>query len=156
MEQFEHLKTEGDLRFLIKKHFDINLEIGGGWGYSKEEATVIYGYNTLSLSQFQHTFASIRAYGEMNMALQESQRYGSINLNERSRETVNIDTIDYECVTYEVSAMKESDYAKFIAIYKEGYGTLEFDIKEHFASRKEATLKREVVHWFELQNIRDV
>ena len=43
--------------------------------------------------------------------------------------------------------MLESDYAKFIDEYKDGYGKEGFDIQDHFKRREEATLKREVVYW---------
>jgi hypothetical protein len=95
----------------------------------------------------------MRVYGEMNMSLPEDQRYGSINLNERDRETVTIDNKTYEKVTYEISAMKESVYAALIDEYKKGYGKEGFDMEEHFQRRTESTLKREVIHWFDITQI---
>ncbi|HFD14222.1 MAG TPA: hypothetical protein ENJ34_02860, partial [Epsilonproteobacteria bacterium] len=56
----------------------------------------------------------------------------------------------YDKVTYEITAMKESIYTEFIKEYKEEYGKTTFDLNAHFKRRKEATLHREVTHWFSL------
>ena len=153
MKQFEPLVHENDLKAIIKSAFDMDLSIGGGWGYTQEEATIIHHLNGIPLTQFEHTFASMRAYGEMNMSLPEDQRYGSINVNETQRETLHRDDTIYEKVTYEISAMKEDVYAALIDEYKEGYGKVDFDMEDHFRRRKESTLKREVIHWFDITPI---
>ena len=97
-------------------------------------------------------FASMRAYIEMNMTLNEEERYGSINLREIGREQIAIGTLLYDKVNYEISAIKEKVYASFINAYKEGYGKENFDIEAHFNERKKATLIREVTHWFEVSS----
>jgi hypothetical protein len=153
MKQFEPLTHENNLKEIIQSAFDMELPVTGGWGYSQEEATVIHNLNNIPRKQFQHTFASMRAYGEMNMSLPEEERYGSINVNEHARETVTESGHTYEKITYIVDAMKEKDYADFIEEYKEGYGKESFDMQDHFNRRKEATLTREVVHWFEITEI---
>ncbi len=55
---------------------------------------------------------------------------------------------ELEKVSYEVSAMKESDYASFIQEYKDNFEKSDFDMEGHFKRRKEATLKREIVYFF--------
>ena len=47
--------------------------------------------------------------------------------------------------------MKERDYKIFIAEYKEKNGEADFDMSQHFQRRKEATLTREVIYWFEVE-----
>lgn len=153
MNNFEPLTQESNLKEIIRSAFDMDLSIGGGWGYTQKEATVIHHLNSIPLTQFEHTFASMRAYGEMNMSLPEAQRYGSINVNETHRETVHTDEETYEKITYEISAMKEDIYAALIDEYKEGYGKTGFDMEDHFRRRKEGTLKREVIHWFDISRI---
>ncbi|MDM5272445.1 hypothetical protein PGH07_09660 [Sulfurovum sp. zt1-1] len=153
MKNFEKLTHEHNLKEIIKSAFDMDFPISGGWGYTLEEATVVNDLRDIPLTQFEHTFASMRAYGEMNMALPENQRYGSINVNERHREKVIHDNKTYEKITYEISAMKESVYATLIDEYKEGYGKEGFDIEDHFQKRRESTLKREVIHWFDITQI---
>ena len=152
MSLFIPLKCDDDLKQIIKAAFDANLNIEGSWGYTKETATIILS-SDIPLPQFEHMFASMRAYIEMNMTLEKENRYGSINLNEISREKITIDNLIYDKVNYEASAMNEIVYASFINEYKEGYGKDDFDITEHFRKRKEATLKREVIHWFEISSI---
>ena len=149
MSQFEPLKSENDLKEILKSAFDTNLDISGSWGYTKELSTIINSTDN-TLGQFEHMFASMRAYVEMNMTQEESSRYGSINLNEIHRERLTIDSLVYDKVTYKVSAIKESVYATFIKEYKEGYGQKDFDITTHFKRREAATLSREVIHWFEI------
>lgn len=153
MKQFEPLIHENNLKEIIKSAFDMELSISGGWGYNREEATVIHHLHNIPKNQFQHTFASMRAYGEMNMSLPEEERYGSINVNEQSRETLEDAEKIFEKVTYSIDAMKEKDYAAFIDEYKEGYGKSSFDMEDHFKRRKEATLTRNVVHWFDTTEI---
>lgn len=147
---FTPLTHENNLSEIIKNAFDMELSIAGGWGYTQEEATIIKSFQQVTPKQFEHTFASMRAYGEMNMTLPEEERYGSINVNELSREEIKDQGKTYDKVEFEISAMKECDYAKFIDEYKEGYGTDIFDMEDHFNRRKESTLRRIVIHWFDI------
>ncbi len=95
----------------------------------------------------------MRAYIEMNMTLPEEERYGSINPKEIERESFSEADSLYDKVTYEVSGMKENLYADFINEYKNNAEKPGFDLADHFNRRKEATLKRTVVHWFERNKI---
>jgi len=151
MSKFEVLKSNNDLKEIIKSAFDADLNISGDWGYTQDTITIIHSID-VPLVQFEHMFASMRAYIEMNMTLSQEERYGSINLSEISREQITVDTLKYDKVTYEVTAMKEYIYNVFINEYKEGYGKSEFDMSDHFNKRKEATLTREVTHWFQTPN----
>ena len=84
-----NLKYSG-LKRDIKTAFDSDLPVTGSWGYTKDDVTIIEASN-MPLKQIEHIFASMRAYVEMNMTLQEGERYGSINLNEKTREELIID-----------------------------------------------------------------
>ena len=150
MSTFAQLQCDDDLKQIIKAAFDTDLDIKGSWGYTQETATTILSSPT-PLAQFEHMFASMRAYIEMNMTKEKNERYGSINLNETQREKLEIEGIQYDKVTYAITAMKEDIYADFINAYKEGYGKASFDLTEHFKQREEATLHREVEHWFALE-----
>ena len=145
---FEELKSDNDLKQIIKSAFDVDLDIAGSWGYTQELSTIIHSTDT-PLVQMEHIFASMRAYVEMNMTQEKEIRYGSINLNEVSRKKIVKDTLLYDVVTYKLTAMKEDIYAHFIKEYKEGYGKNDFDLSEHFTRRENSTLTREVTHWFE-------
>jgi len=149
MPQFTQLKSDNDLKEILKSAFDVDLDISGSWGYTQILSTVIHSTDN-PLAQFEHMFASMRAYVEMSMTLEEALRYGSINLNEIQRERLTLDKLVYDKVIYTVSAIKESVYNTFINEYKEGYGQKDFDLSAHFKRREEATLKREVTHWFEV------
>jgi predicted small secreted protein len=151
MPQFEQIKSDNNLREVIKTAFDSDFNIEGSWGYSQALATVVNSTD-VPLTQFEHMFASMRAYLEMNMTKEKEERYGSINLNEISREQIKIDSLVYDKVSYKITAMKEDLYASFINAYKEGYGKKDFNLTEHFKQREEATLTREVTHWFEVHH----
>jgi hypothetical protein len=149
MSAFTPLLYEEKLEALLYTAFGVELRVSGGWGYSQEEAMRIDDA-TMPLPQLQHSFALCRAYLEMHMRLSEEERYGSINLNEKEREELEIEGVLYHCVKYEISAMKESLYKGFIEEYKRESERADFDMKAHFARRKEATLSRVVEHWFEV------
>lgn len=144
---FQEIEVEGNLQELVKVAFNADLKLDGAWGYTQVLATIIKSQNEGSLEQIEFTLATMRAYLEMNMTLSDEERYSAINLQELSRE--KIDT-NYDKVKYEISAIKETEYKQFIAEYKENSGNPSFDMSSHFARRKEATLKREVVHWFKV------
>ncbi|HSR73736.1 MAG TPA: hypothetical protein VLL31_02750 [Sulfurovum sp.] len=149
MARFEQLKSDNDLKEIIKSAFDADLAISGAWGYTKELATIIESSN-VPLKQLEHMLASMRAYIEMNMTLPPEERYGSINLNETAREQERIENLVYDKVIYEITAMKEDTYTSFINEYKEGLGTEGFDIAKHFDERKKATIARNEAYWFEV------
>jgi predicted small secreted protein len=149
MVKFEQLKSDNDLKEVIKAAFDADLAISGAWGYTQELATIIES-SDVPVKQIEHMIASMRSYIEMNMTLPEVERYGSINLNEIQREQIPVDGLVYDKVTYEITAMKEETYTAFINAYKEGLGKEGFDITEHFNQRKKATIIRKVEYWFEV------
>jgi predicted small secreted protein len=149
MMSFEQLKSDNDLKEVIKTAFDADLAVSGSWGYTQELATVIES-TEVPLAQLEHMLASMRSYIEMNMTLPKEDRYGSINLNETQREQIKVGDLVYDKVTYEITAMKEDLYTAFINEYKEGLGTEGFDITEHFNQRKKATISRSEAYWFEV------
>ena len=144
MKKFQEIVVEENLKELIKVAFNSDINVSGAWGYSKPLSTVIEGNNDANHMELEFTLATMRAYLEMNMTLEEDERYGAINLREVSREKVD----KYEKVIYEISAIKEIEYKEFITEYKEKLESPDFDMADHFNRRKEATLKREVIHWF--------
>ena len=146
MQEFKEIEAQKDLHNFIKVAFNADLKVSGGWGYTQSLSTIIEQGNEGTVAQIEFTLATMRAYLEMNMTLEEDERYGAINLSEISRESDD----EYEKVTYEISAMKELTYKKFIAEYKENSEKPDFDMTEHFNRRKEATLRREVDYWFKV------
>lgn len=153
MSEFQTINSDAPIKEVIRSAFDADLAISGGWGYTKELATFIQDTKSMPVEQFEHTLATMRAYIEMNMTLEQEDRYGSINLKEIAREQIVETGLRYDKVTYEVSAMKEDIYASFINEYKNNAEKPDFDLADHFNRRKEATLKRIVEHWFERSTI---
>ncbi len=149
MLKFEQLKSDNDLKEIIKAAFDADLSVSGAWGYTQSLSTIIESTD-IPVKQLEHMLASMRAYIEMNMTLPKEERYGSINLNEIHREQKQVGELVYDKVTYEITAMKEEAYTAFINEYKEGLGREGFDITEHFNQRKKATITRNEEYWFEV------
>jgi len=149
MPDFTNISSKEPIAEVIKLAFDMELDISGSWGYSQGEPMVIHSVPT-TISQLQHTLASIRAHIEMNMTLPSHQRYGGINLKELSRESSTTTNASLDKVTYEITAMLESDYSRFIDEYKALYGTEEFDMAKHFKEREKCTLHRTVIVWFDV------
>jgi hypothetical protein len=154
MTNFTKLQENSNIQELIRSTFDADLAIGGSWGYTKEKATIIKALpQGMTLPQLEHMVTSIRAHLEMNITQEQENRYGGINANEKAREENRSEETVFNKVTYEITAMKEDFYNAFIKEYKEGYGKEEFDLNDHFKRRKEATLTREVVHYFEVSTV---
>jgi len=155
MTTFNALQNNTNIQALIKETFDADLPIAGDWGYSEDRASSITALpQGMPLSQLQHTLTSIRAHLEMNITQDEENRYAAINANEIAREAIQNNGLAFEKVTYAVTAIKADLFKQFILEYKEGYEKEGFDLSDHFKRRKEATLTREVVHYFEVSLIK--
>ena len=155
MTTFDTLQENTNIQEIIKETFDADLPLSGDWGYSKDRASIITALpQGMPLPQLEHMITSIRAHLEMNITQEKENRYGAINANEISREESQSNGLIYAKVTYEVTAIKENLFKQFIHEYKEGYEKEGFDLNEHFKRRKEATLTREIVHYFEVSPIK--
>ncbi len=151
MTTFIELQENNNIQELINTTFDADLALAGDWGYIKEKATIIKELpQGMPLPQLEHMLTTIRAHLEMNITQEQENRYGGINANERAREESRSEEGIFNKVTYEITAMKEDLYTAFIKEYKEGYGKEDFDLNDHFKRRQEATLTREIVHYFEV------
>jgi hypothetical protein len=152
MTNFNELPEQENIQKFIKDTFAVDFPLSGDWGYNQEKATVIESLpQGMPPKQLQHTLTTIRAHLEMNITQEQDKRYGGINANEKSREIISNDTKVFEKVNYEITAIKEDLYNAFIKEYKAGYESEELDLNEHFKRRKEATLIREIVHYFEVR-----
>lgn len=153
MINFNRLTEPENIQELISSTFQIDFPIAGAWGYDETTVTIVNELpKNMPLLQLQHTITSIRAHLEMNITQEEGNRYGGINANEKSRELITREETQYDKVNYEITAIKEELYNAFIKEYKEGYEQEGFDLSEHFKKRKEATLVREVIHYFEVSS----
>jgi hypothetical protein len=151
MNTFKQLEENSDIQALIKSTFDADLPLSGGWGYTEEQATIIHALpEGMTLPQLEQMVTTIRAHLEMNITQEEAHRYGAINANETAREAQGTDLTIFDEVSYDITGIKEAPFKAFIKEYKEGYGKEDFDLNAHFERRKEATLTREVTHYFEV------
>ena len=147
--EFKQIESVDDISGLILEVFDVKLDISGGWGYDYKSPVVVNSLGT-PIDQFLNLFASLRANIEMNMTLEEDDRYGGINVHFLDGEQFSIENRTYDHVRFEVTAMKEKEYAKVIQEYKDNYGKNEdFDMDKHFKKREELTIKLIADFWFE-------
>lgn len=155
MSAFQEIQNDKNIKHTVKMTFDVDLLIKGDWGYSQAQATVIESIeNAMPLKQLQHMLISMRAHLEMNLTQNARERYAGINANELSREGIKSNGLAYDKVLYQVTAIKEDLYNKFINEYKENYGKETFDLTTHFKKRKDATLYQEVLYYFEVSQIK--
>ena len=145
--KFKELEKLDNIKEVVQNLFDVELDISGGWGYSKDSALVIHSLS-MPIEQFMSLFATLRANVEMNLTLDSEERYGGITVNLESEESISIENKNFTLATFKITAMRETTYANFIKEYKENYGKKEFDLTEHFKKRKEETLIRIVDYWF--------
>jgi hypothetical protein len=149
---FQEIDCLDSVRDIIKEAFDMALDIEGCFGYDRKRAFIINSTDR-DLTQFEHMLATMRAHLSMSMMLPKDERYGAINLNEIKREQKSIDSKLYDIVTYEVTAMRESDYKALIEEYKEGIEREDFDMEAHFKKRKNATVKLTQDIWFDISSL---
>lgn len=148
--EFDKLPAVDDIKGLISDIFGVDIDISGGWGYDNKTALVVHSQNVPS-EQFAFMFASMRANIEMNLALEEEDRFGAINVNQEDFEiqSFEIENKTYDIYTYKINAIKEKEYAEFIQEYKDNYGkNPDFDMDGHFKRREEATITRTSDFWF--------
>lgn len=147
--EFKQIESVDDISGLILEVFDVKLDISGGWGYDYKSPVVVNSLGT-PIDQFLNLFASLRANIEMNMTLEEDDRYGGINVHFLDGEQFSIENRTYDHIRFEVTAMKEKEYAKVIQEYKDNYRKNEdFDMDKHFKKREELTIKLIGDFWFE-------
>ena len=147
--EFKQIESVDDMSGLILEVFNVKLDISGGWGYDYKFPVVVNSLD-IPIDQFLNLFASLRANIEMNMTLEEDDRYGGINVHFIDGEQFSIENKTYDHVRFEVTAMKEKEYAKVIQEYKDNYGkNRDFDMDKHFKKREELTIKLIVDFWFE-------
>jgi hypothetical protein len=151
---FKKLPENNNIQELIKSTFDVDLELAGNWGYTQESATSIKTLpENIPLTQLQHMITSMRAHLEMNITQAQENRYSGINTNEEARDREKIKEGTFDKVTYRITAMKENIYTAFIQEYKDGYGNEDFDLSKHFKRREDATLTREIIHYFDVSQL---
>ena len=145
--KFEKLPTVDDIAGVLEDIFSLKLNVSGGWAYDNKSALEVNSLD-MPIEQFLHTFASMRANIEMNLTLDEENRYGGINVSQKEHKEFEIENQKFDLVTFKITAMKEKDYNHFIQEYKDNYGKEEFDLAKHFEERQKATIEVKSDFWF--------
>ena len=146
--EFKRLPAVDDIAGVIEDVFGVKLDISGGWGYDNNSAVIVNSLD-IPIDQFLYMFSQMRANIEMNMTLDEENRYGGINTNFVDGQQIEIEDKVYDMITFEITAMKENIYADFIQEYKDNYGkNIDFDMSEHFKQREANTIRLQSDFWF--------
>lgn len=149
MTEFKPIENVENIAELILEAFDVKLDISGGWGYDPKNPVVVHSLS-MPIDQFLNLFAMIRANIEMNLTLDEEERYGGINVHFKDGEQFSIENKTYDHIQFEITAMKEKAYADVIQEYKDNYGkNQDFDMDAHFQKRKELSITCVADFWFE-------
>lgn len=147
--EFKQIEPVDDVSKVILDVFGVTLDISGGWGYDPKNPLIVNSLE-MPIDQFLNMFATMRANIEMNLTLEEDDRYGGINVHFLEGEQFSIEQQAFDHVRFEVSAMREKEYATLIQEYKDNYGkNKNFDMDAHFQKRKEVTLTRVADFWFQ-------
>lgn len=146
--EFKQIESVDDISKVIEDVFGVKLGISGGWGYTHKEPVIVNSLE-MPIDQFLNMFATIRANIEMNLTLEEDERYGGINVHFIEGEQFTIENETFDHIRFEVAAIKENKYTELIQEYKDNYGkNSDFDMEAHFQKRKELTIKLETDFWF--------
>jgi len=146
--EFKQIELVENISEVILDVFSVKLDISGGWGYSHKDAVIVNSLE-MPIDQFLNMFATIRANIEMNLTLEEDERYGGINVHFVDGEQFTIENQTFDHIRFEITAMREKEYATLIQEYKDNYGkNSDFDMDAHFQKRKELTIKVESDFWF--------
>lgn len=147
--KFEQIAPLENMSEVIEEVFGVKLDIEGGWGYDNKTPVIVKSLD-MPIDQFLHMFANIRANIEMNLTLEEDERFGGINADFVDGQQFEIENKIFDMVTFNITGMKETDYAQFIQEYKDNYGkNPDFDMDGHFKRRQEATISLMADFWFE-------
>lgn len=147
--EFKQIEAVEHMSELLFEVFGVKLDVSGGWGYDHKNPVIVNSLD-MPIDQFLNMFATMRANIEMNLTLEEDERYGGINVSFLDGEQFTIENKTFDHITFEISAMKEKEYAKLIQEYKDNYGKNDdFDMDGHFQKRKEATIKIVSDFWFD-------
>ncbi|RLA81188.1 MAG: hypothetical protein DRG78_09645, partial [Epsilonproteobacteria bacterium] len=111
--EFKSVEPVDSIKEVIKEVFDVELDILGGWGYS-DKSTLIMKNTNVPKEQFMHMFATMRANIEMNLTLEDDDRYGAINLTLETTKETKIDNKTYTVANFKITAINEKVYASFI------------------------------------------
>lgn len=146
--EFEKLPLVDDIAGVLEDVFGVKLDVAGDWGYDNKRVLEVRKLET-SIDQFIHMFASMRANAEMNLTLEEEDRYGGINVTLKEAKEFEIEKKTYDVFTFNITAMPEKIYAQFIQEYKDNYGkNKNFDMDDHFKRRKQNSISIESDFWF--------
>jgi hypothetical protein len=147
--EFKQIEPVDEISKVIQDVFGVKLDISGGWGYSHKSPVIVNSLE-MPIDQFLNMFATIRANIEMNLTLEEDERYGGINISFLEGEQFTVENQTFDHIRFEITAMPEQEYAKLIQEYKDNYGkNRDFDMDAHFKKRKELTIKIESDFWFQ-------
>ncbi len=145
-ELFIKIEDKNDIKQSVSELFGLDLPISGGWGYDEQSAICIKSLDKSKEEMFL-LLGSLRANVELSALKAEDERFGGINPSIKSIEEVG----GFVKVTFSIEAMRKNIYNELINEYKEGYGKADFDIAAHFEKRKQASIKEDMICYFQLQ-----
>lgn len=156
------LSTEESPRSIIAADFKSlggELPIGGGWGYTLEDAVVIdkddpvvpegIPFHGISI---EVVFVEKRIYEELIVCRPPWDQYSGIQWNKLRQELISHGGRHYDKLIFEVTALPARDWNELKAEWEGpgGYGSSGFDEQGHIAKRDARTVRYVTHYWFDI------
>ena len=135
------------------------LPIRGGWGYVLEEAVIIDKPDPIVANGLpfrgvglEYVFVEKRIYEELIIFKPVGRQHSGIRWNRLTQQTLHLGGRQYDHLTFEVTALRDADWAEFKAEFEgqNGTGSQGFDRAEHFARRDAKTIRYVTDYWFDI------
>lgn len=141
-----------------------NIPIGGGWGYTLEDAVII-DKNDPSVTKgmpfdgvgLEYIFVEKRIYEELIINRPEYDRYSGIKWNLLGQAMTTHGGKSYDVLTFEVTALPDRDWEELKAEWDgpNGHGSPGFDIDVHFKKHESRTVRYVSEYYFDITSFYD-
>jgi len=148
-------------RDTIADHFKSvgELPIRGGWGYTVEDALIIDKNDTIVQKGIpfdgvglEYIFVEKRIYEELIISCPANDRSSGIRWNLLEQKLTSHNDRQYDMLTFEVTALRDSDYEELKAEWEgpKGYGSPGFDADAHIKKRNSRTIRYVTEYCFDI------
>ena len=174
MEPLQQIETEISPREVLLKAFNeaigqelnifnnktgYEMPIKGGWGYSKEDATIIDKFDPVVDQNvpfdginLEYIFARYRAYLEMITFRDEDKRFSGIDLKLDTQRLIQDDNGTYDKLIFNITALPDKDFEELKNEWENNFDSDTFDEDAHWKKREERTVHFQREYWFEISS----
>ena len=152
-------RDENSPRLYLNNSLGLDLPIGGGWGYSKDDCVVIDKNDpTVNAklpfegTQVEYTFVEKRIYAELIVFRQRGDQFSGIEWNMSLQKLQDIDNRKFDVLDFRVSALTDRDWEFLKRDWEknDGYKDDEDGAKRHLDDRDLRTCFYDTQFWFDI------